>query len=219
MKIFLDTANRGLIERHSKTGLIDGVTTNPSLLSKEGGSIQGVLKDICDLLPNGDISIEVIEKKPVDVYQQAKRIAAFSNNVVVKIPFHHEYLSVMKQLTQEGIRINVTLVFSPLQAMMVGKIGVTYISPFVGRWSDIGINGVSIIQQIMHLKKLYNVSSEILSASIRTIIDWQDSLVAGADVVTVPPSLFEKAMEHPLTDQGIVLFDNDWKKLGITNFF
>jgi len=212
MKIFLDTANRELIKKWIPTGLIDGVTTNPSLMSKEGSDTKAVLRDICDMV-KGPVSIEVIEKKPEAVYEQAKEIAKFAPNVVVKIPCLPEYMPVIHRLTQEGVKLNITLVFSEIQALLVAKLGVTYISPFVGRLDDIGTEGPNLIDELMVIKQNYNFSSQILAASIRTVYHWHRAAVAGVDVVTLPPAVLEQGMKHPLTDRGVELFDADWKKL------
>jgi len=213
MKIFLDTANREMIEKWVPTGVVDGVTTNPSLLSKEGTSTKEVLLDICKMVP-GDVSIEVVKKDPDDVYRQAKEIAALSDNVVVKIPFTFEYLPVISKLVQDGIRINVTLVFSLLQALLVAKLGVTYISPFIGRWDDIDVNGLELIHKLVHMVEHYGFASQILAASIRHIMHWHEVVLAGVDVATIPPTLLDQIMNHPLTIKGIKKFDDDWKKLG-----
>ncbi len=218
MKIFLDTANRDVIKKWMPTGIIDGITTNPSHLSKEGGDIQSVLKDICNMVP-GDVSIEVVEKTPDAVYKQAHEIAKFASNVVVKIPFAEIYLPVMKKLISENVRINVTLVFTTLQALLVSKLGVTYLSPFVGRWDEIGVPGTSLLNDIVNLKHTYDFKTEILAASLRTIPHWQEAALAGADIATVPPALLEAATKHPLTERGIEMFDNDWKKLSKTSLF
>lgn len=219
MKIFLDTANRTEINRWIKTGIIDGVTTNPSLLAKEGGNIKQVLTDICALLPEGDISIEVVEKDAQAVYEQALEIAAFAPNVTVKIPFAEQYLPIINRLCLDGIAVNVTLIFSVLQALLVAKMGVAYISPFIGRWDDIDVNGIKLIEELMQLKTNYDFESEILAASIRNLTHWNQAALAGADVATVQPIFLEQLMRHPLTEQGIAKFDTDWKKLGKIKLF
>ncbi len=213
MKLFLDTANRESIKEWMETGLIDGITTNPSHLSKEGSDTKKVLLDICAMVP-GDVSIEVVEKDPQAVYNQAKEIAALAENVVVKIPFAKEYLPVIRKLVEEKVSINVTLVFSLVQALLVAKLGVKYISPFVGRWDDIDIDGINLIGELVELKHNYDFSSEILAASIRHVMHLHHAALFGADVATIPPTLLDKLMRHPLTEQGIAKFDADWKKLG-----
>jgi len=218
MKIFLDTANRELIKKLLPTGIVDGVTTNPSLLSKEGGDIKKVLADICALVA-GPVSVEVVEKQPDAVLKQARQIAAFAKNVVVKIPFAHEYLPVIKTLVAEGIPLNITLVFTPLQALLVAKLGVQYISPFLGRWDDIGVDSYALLEETMTIKELYDFDSQILAASIRSMAQWQKVAQTGADVATIPPAVLEQVFKHPLTAQGIKQFDEDWQKLGVQNFF
>jgi len=216
MKIFLDSANRDLIKKWLPTGLVDGITTNPSLLSKEGPSTREVLKEICELVP-GPVSIEVVEKSPDAVYAQAKTISKFAPNVVVKIPCAQEYFPVIDKLSQEGVKLNITLVFSEVQALLVAKLGVTYISPFIGRWDDIGTDGIALVERLVKIMKLYAFSSEILAASVRSVLHMQRIALTGAHVMTVPPTLLEQAISHPLTHRGIEIFDNDWKKLGKTS--
>ncbi len=218
MKIFLDTANRELIKKWVATGLIDGVTTNPSLLSKEGNNSKQVLQDICAMV-DGPVSIEVVEKEPKSVLAQAKEISKFAKNVVVKIPFAEQYLPVIKAAVDDGIKINATLVFTPVQALMMAKLGVEFISPFVGRWDDIGVDGIQLLEEVITVKDVYGFSSQILAASIRTTLHWQKISQTGVDIITLPPSTLEQAMKHPLTERGIELFDNDWKKLGKKSLF
>lgn len=219
MKLFIDTADRTLISRWAKTGILDGVTTNPSHLSKQGGDMRAVLKDICEMLPDGDISIEVVEKEPQAVYEQALEITEFAENAVVKIPFAEEYLPIINRLTTQGIPLNITLVFTPLQGLMVAKLGVNYISPFMGRLEEIGVNSSSVIQDFVSMIENYEFDTEILAASIRTLSHWEEAMLAGADVATLPPALFEQAVKHPLTEKGIKIFDEDWKKLGKKSLF
>jgi transaldolase len=218
MKFFLDTANIDLIKKWIPTGLVDGVTTNPSLLSKEGSDTKKVLLEICDLV-KGDVSIEVVKKDPQEVYEQAKQISGVASNVVVKIPFAQEYLPIISKLTKEGVKINVTLIFSMVQALLVSKLGVTYISPFIGRWDDIDVDGMGLIEQLMVMKYNYGFESEILAASIRNVIHLHKAILMGTDVATIPPKLLDKVFAHPLTLQGIQKFDADWKKLGKQELF
>ena len=218
MKLFLDTANREVIKKWVATGLVDGVTTNPTLLSKEGNDSKAVLRDICAMV-SGPVSIEVVEKEPAAVLAQAREISKFAKNVVVKIPFATEYLPVIKAAVDEGIKINVTLVFTPLQALLAAKLGVEFISPFVGRWDDIGVEGMRLLEEIITIRDMYAFQSKILAASIRTLLHWQQAAAMGADIATVPPAVMEQATKHPLTERGIALFDADWKKLGKKNLF
>ncbi|QQR49798.1 fructose-6-phosphate aldolase [bacterium] len=213
MKIFIDTANRDLIRQWASTGILDGVTTNPSTLSKEGQNSKAVLLEICSLVA-GDVSIEVVEKEPEMVYKQAREISQLAPNVVVKIPFAKEYLPVIARLAHEGIKLNITLVFSAIQVLLVAKLGVTYISPFVGRLDDIGGDGVGLVRDAMHIVQEYDFDSKILAASIRSVKHWQDIIAVGSDVITLPPAVLADAMHHPLTESGIVKFDKDWLSLG-----
>lgn len=218
MKIFLDTANRDVIKKWAATGLVDGVTTNPTLLSKEGTDTKQVLKDICAMV-DGPVSIEVVEKSPEGVLAQAREIAKFAKNVVVKIPFAEQYLPIIKTVVDEGIHVNVTLVFTPIQTLLVAKLGATYISPFLGRWDDIGVDGVAMLEEVVTARDMYNFPSQIIAASIRSISHWQKIIPTGVDIVTIPPAVMEAAMKHPLTERGIELFDNDWKKLNKKSLF
>lgn len=213
MKIFLDSADRKLIEKYLDTGLVDGVTTNPSLLSAQGLNTKEIIVDILRMVP-GDVSIEVVEKSPEAVYRQAQEIAALGDNAVVKIPFALEYMPTIAQLVAEEIKINVTLVFNVLQGLMVAKLGVAYISPFIGRMDDIGSDGMVLLEDLVTLKQQHEFPTEILAASIRHVMHWERAALLGADVATIPPALIEAACHHPLTDFGIKKFDEDWKKLG-----
>lgn len=216
MKIFLDTANRDQIKKWISTGLIDGITTNPTHLSKEDPDTKKVLADICSMVP-GPVSIEVVENEPDKVYAQAKVISKFAKNVVVKIPCMPDYFTVIRRLVSDGVKINVTLVFSEIQALLVAKLGVTFISPFVGRWDDIGTDGVDFVENIVTIKQNYGFKSEILAASIRNVYQWQRLALAGVDIITVPAEVLEKAMKHPLSTQGFELFERDWKRLNKQN--
>lgn len=218
MKLFLDTANIALISEWAATGIIDGITTNPTLLSRESGNYTHLLREICSLI-QGDVSIEVVEKAPSAILKQARTIAAFAPNVVVKIPFSKQYLPVIKQLCNEGIAINVTLVFSLLQALIVAKLGVKYISPFVGRWDEIDIQGNALLLDIRKMLDRYNFKSQILAASIRTVFNWHEAVLAGADAITIPPHLLHPLMNHPLTEKGIQSFDKDWTRSTPQEFF
>ena len=188
MKLFLDSANRKEIEKYLATGLVDGVTTNPSLLSAQGQNTKEVILDILRMVP-GDVSIEVVEKAPDAVYTQAHQIAKLGDNAVVKIPFAFEYLPVIAKLVGDGVKLNITLVFNLLQALMVAKLGVTYISPFIGRLDDIGADGMVLIEDLVTLKDQYDFPVEILAASIRHVMHWERAALLGADVATVPPAI------------------------------
>lgn len=221
MQIFLDTADIIAIERALKTGLINGITTNPTLLSKVlagNKDIAQLLKKMCELMDPLDVSIEVTERDPKAVYEQAKKIAALAPNVVVKIPCAPEYLEIIDKLVQEEIALNITLVFSFLQGLLMSKLGVKYISPFIGRLDDIDSNGLELIEDLKTGLDNYGYETQILAASIRNIRQVHQVALLGADVVTMPVELFEKLLGHPLTESGMKQFDFDWKKLGITQF-
>ncbi len=218
MKIFLDTADRKAIATWAKTGIIDGITTNPTHLSKEGGNPKEVVKEICKMLPDKDISVEVTETEPKAVYEQAREIAKIASNVVVKIPCHADYYAIINQLVADGIKINATLVFTLVQSLFMSKLGVRYISPFVGRWDDIDVEGSDLIMEIRHMLDQYAYDTQLLAASLRGVRHVHMAILSGADVATLPITVLEKAMSHPLTDRGMEKFLSDWQKLGIKQF-
>lgn len=218
MKIFLDTANLEGIKKWASTGLIDGVTTNPTHLSKEGGNPKDQVLAICAALPDGEISVEVTEQDPQAVYKQARDIAALAPNVVVKIPCHPQYYQVIDRLTAEEIPLNITLVFTLIQGLLMCKLGVRYISPFVGRWDDIDVDGIDLLPEMREMVDEYGFDTGILVASLRHVRHVHDAILAGVDAATVTMPVFEKMIEHPLTDQGIRTFNADWAKLGIKQF-
>ncbi|HXW86058.1 MAG TPA: transaldolase family protein [Candidatus Bathyarchaeia archaeon] len=218
MKFFLDTAHVASIKELISTGLINGVTTNPTHLSKEKMAPREVVETICVFLPEGDISVEVTETEPDAVYKQACAIAQIAPNVIVKVPCYKTYYAVIKQLVDEDIPVNVTLVFSVLQGLMMCKLGVRYISPFVGRWNDIDMDGMEIVHELRALIDQYNFDTEILVASVRSVRQVHEAAMAGADVTTMPVDILQKMMDHPLTDQGMELFAQDWKRLHISHF-
>ncbi|MGE0009854.1 MAG: transaldolase family protein [Candidatus Babeliales bacterium] len=219
MKLFIDTSNLHDIKRWYDMGILDGVTTNPTNLSKEGGDPKKHIQEMCALMKDHDISVEVTEADPQLVYKQAKAIAALAKNVVVKIPCHRDYYAVINKLVQEGVALNITLVFTVLQGMLMAKMGVRYISPFVGRWDDIDVDGNELIHEMRSMIDDYCYQdTAILAASLRTVRDVHNAVINGADVATLPSSLLEKITDHPLTNRGIELFTEDWKKLGIKQF-
>ncbi|MFZ5953918.1 MAG: transaldolase family protein [Candidatus Dependentiae bacterium] len=218
MKIFLDTASIDDIKQFVQFGIIDGVTTNPTHLYKAGKAPLDTVKEITSLLKNGVISVEVTEEEPDAVYQQAKRIAHIAPNVVVKVPCHEKYYEVINKLVQEEVPLNITLVFSLLQSLMMCKLGVRYISPFVGRLDDIDADGSGLLHDLRQMVDTYNFKTQILAASIRSVDDFHQAVMAGADVVTLPTEVLRKALQHPLTDKGMKLFLDDWRKLGYKSF-
>lgn len=218
MKLFLDTANVNEIKKWYETGLIDGVTTNPTHLSKEGGDAKKKVLEICALMPDCDVSIEVTEDDPEAVYKQAMEIAQLAENVVVKVPCHKKYYSVINRLVDNEIQLNITLVFSLIQSLCMCKLGVRYISPFIGRLDDIDADGMQLIQDIRLMIDEYAFETELLAASIRSVETVHQTILAGADVATIPLNIMQKITEHPLTDKGMTAFLEDWKKLGIKQF-
>lgn len=218
MKIFLDTANTQFVKKWAHSGLIDGVTTNPTHLSKEGSNPIEHIIALCDMLPFGTISVEITENKPESVYMQARQIASLSDNIVVKIPCHPDYYSVIKKLVEQDIKLNITLLFSLAQGLMMAKLGVGYISPFIGRLDDSGADGIALIRQLRHMLDWYDFETQLLAASIRDTHHLEQAIMAGADIATIPTDLFEKSLAHPLTDKGMAQFSADWQKLNIQRF-
>lgn len=218
MKIYLDTANIDAIKKYIATGLIDGITTNPTHLSKESGDLKKHILEICSLLPHGFISVQATEHEPNALYAQAKKIAALAPNVIVKIPCAAQYYSVIQRLVKEGIALNITLVFTVPQALFMSKLGVRIISPFIGRWDDNGADGIELLTQIRAMLDTYDFPTELLAASIRSVQHMNQALLVGADSITLPIPIFEQAMKNVLTDQGMQTFDADWNKLGIKQF-
>jgi transaldolase len=218
MKIFIDSADVTAITVWKDTGLIDGITTNPTNLSKVGGNPVTIIKAICSLLSEGDISVEITEKDPEKVYLQAKKIAAIAPNIVVKIPCHRDYYAIIKKLVAEGVAINITLVFTLIQGILMSKLGVRYISPFIGRWDELDVDGIELLYELRSAIDQYQYATQILAASLRTVRHVHEALCAGVDVITVPISILEKMTTHPLTTNGMAHFDADWQKLNATNF-
>jgi transaldolase len=218
MKVFLDTADILAIKKHVDTGLIDGVTTNPTLLSKESKDVKKQILAICSLVPQGVVSVEVTEHEPHEVYLQAKEIAELAKNIAVKIPCHAPYYQVINRLVKEGVLLNITLVFTLTQALMMSKLGVGMISPFVGRWDDIDIDGIEVVSDIRHMLDQYAFKTELLAASIRSVRHFHQAILVGADSITLPVDVFEKSLEHPLTIKGMEKFAADWRSLGVRRF-
>lgn len=215
MKLFLDTANLESIKHWSTTNLIDGVTTNPTLLSKEKPKDPlALVKDICAAVgEDREVSVEVTEVEPNKVYEQAKKLADLAKNTIIKIPCHKDYVGIIDKLVLDEIPLNITLIFNPAQALMMAKLGVVYVSPFVGRIDDIGYNGIEVISAIKEIFSTHDFDTQILAASIRSVRHVQDAALVGADVATVPAEILEKCFEHPLTEKGITQFMRDWQTL------
>jgi transaldolase len=209
MKFFLDTANVEEIKRINALGLVDGVTTNPTIISKEGRPFEEVIKEICSIV-DGPVSAEVIGLKADEMVKEARVIAQWAPNVVVKIPMTEEGLKAVHILSQENIKTNVTLIFSVAQGLMAAKAGATFISPFLGRLDDIGIDGMDLIKRLKVVLDNYGLKSEIISASVRHLGHVEAAAEAGSHIATIPGSLFPKLWAHPLTDKGIDAFLKDW---------
>jgi transaldolase len=219
VKIFLDTADVQEIRKWVVTGIIDGVTTNPTHMSSAGSDPKKIIKEICACLPHGVVSVEVTEVEPDAVYRQARLISALAHNIVVKIPCDVRYYEVIQRLVQEGIPLNITLVFTVAQGLAMCKLGVEYISPFVGRLEDVKKNsGIELVKDLVHMKRTYAFKTQILAASIRTVDQITCVVQAEADCITVPVGVLSQALMHELTEKGIKKFLADWKKLGITKF-
>jgi len=211
MKFFIDTANVDLIKSYYSLGIVDGVTTNPSLVSKENKSFSEIIADIASFV-DGPISAEVIATDSEGMISQAKELSSISKNIVIKIPMTREGIKAVNTLSGIGIRTNVTLVFSPAQALLAAKVGASYVSPFVGRLDDIGHHGMELIEQIRAIYDNYRFATEIIVASIRHPSHVIEAALAGADIATIPPSVIEKLFNHPLTDKGLEKFLEDWKR-------
>ena len=214
MKIFLDTSDVDVIRQHCETGLIDGVTTNPTLMMQAGRDSVEVIKEISSLFTeHASISAEVVGDTAEEMISQAEDYYSISKNITIKVPCTVEGLRACKMLSDKDIPVNVTLIFSLEQAILSAKAGATYVSPFIGRCEDNNIDGIDLIKSIKKVYNMNNISTNILAASIRNVVHIGQAFEAGADVVTLPPSIFEEMYKHDLTDQGIKQFDKDWKKL------
>lgn len=213
MKLFIDSADPKDIAEFAATGLIDGVTTNPSLAAKTGLNFIDSLKEICACC-SGPISAEVLATDADGMISEGERYARVAKNIAVKVPLTWDGLKACRALSDAGHMVNVTLCFSPVQAMMAAKAGASFISPFIGRLDDIGQDGMELIREIRAIYDNYDFSTEILAASIRHVTHVRDAALAGADVATLPPSVFRTLLSHPLTDKGLAAFLDDAKKAG-----
>jgi len=212
MKFFLDTANVDDIRRAAELGLADGVTTNPSLVSREKREFEPLIQEICGIV-SGPVSAEVTTEELDEMISQARHLSSLAANVVVKIPVGETGLRAVRILESEGIKTNVTLVFSALQALLVARAGASYISPFIGRLDDIGHTGMDLVEDILDILHVYSLESEVIVASIRHPLHVLQAARLGAHISTIPPSVLFKLLKHPLTDVGLRNFMNDWKKL------
>ena len=212
MKIFLDTANLDSIKKYSEMGIVDGITTNPTLLSKEKGNPIQTMKEIVQYI-NGPVSLEIVASTFDEMMDEGLKLAKYGKNVVVKVPMTMDGLKVVKALSSKDIKTNVTLIFSANQALLAAKAGATYVSPFIGRLDDIGSEGLNLVSEIVQIFASYDISTQVLVASVRHPLHVIESAKMGADVVTLPPDILDKMIRHPLTDKGLDLFLSDWKKL------
>jgi transaldolase len=214
MKIFLDSADPKEIRELAQSGLVDGVTTNPTLAAKTGLNYIDALGEICAAVP-GPISAEVLATDSRGMIEEGKRFSRIAKNIVVKTPLTWEGLKACRALTNDGVGVNVTLCFSPVQAMMAAKAGAQFISPFIGRVDDVGEDGMELIRAIRTIYDNYGFKTEVLAASVRHVMHVREAALAGADVATIPPSVFKGLLNHPLTDKGLAAFLEDARKAGV----
>ena len=212
MKFFIDTANIKEIKEAAELGLIDGVTTNPSLIAKEGREFRELIEEICSIV-DGPISAEAISLEAKGMMKEARELSKIHKNIVVKIPMTRDGLKATRTLTHEGIKVNTTLVFSPVQALLAAKAGSTYVSPFVGRLDDVSHYGMELVDQILTIYENYDFETQVIVASIRNPLHVLEAALMGADVATIPFKVIEQLTRHPLTDVGIERFLSDWKKV------
>ena len=211
MKIFIDSGNLKEIEALVPLGIIDGITTNPSLLAKEGGDYRSILKKICQIV-KGPTSAEVVATDAEGMIREGRDLASIDEHIVVKVPFTREGVKACKALSSEGKRVNVTLIFSPTQALFAAKVGATFVSPFVGRLDDIATSGMGLIQEIVEIFENFQFPTEVLVASTRSPVHLVEAARMGADICTCPAALIEQCFKHPLTDIGLERFLKDWEK-------
>lgn len=209
MKLFIDTANVEEIRAAARLGIVSGVTTNPSLIAKEGRNFEEVIAEIVEIV-DGPISAEVVSPKAEDMVKEAKELAKINNNIVIKIPICEEGLIAVAELSRLGIKTNVTLIFSASQALLAARAGASYVSPFIGRLDDISDDGSELVEQIAGIFSTYGIETEIIAASIRGAQDVVRAAEAGADIATVPYKVIKQMIYHPLTDKGIEKFNSDW---------
>jgi transaldolase len=214
MKFFVDTADVAEIKELAATGLLDGVTTNPTLVAKAGRDFKDIINEICAVVP-GPVSAEVAATDYDGMMREADVLRKIAKNVTIKVPLTMGGLKACKALTSDGTMVNVTLCFSANQALLAAKAGATFVSPFIGRLDDIGLNGMDVIREIRTIFDNYpDLSTDILAASIRTVNHVKEAAMIGADVATIPPAILKALVKHPLTDAGLTAFVNDWKKTG-----
>jgi transaldolase len=212
MKFFIDTANIDEIKKAHDLGLLDGVTTNPSLVAKENRDFNELIREICDIV-EGPVNAEVVSTDSEGMVKEARDLVKIADNIVVKIPLIEEGLKAVNVLSEEGIKTNVTLCFSPIQALMAAKAGASYISPFVGRLDDLSQYGMELVEQIVTIYENYGYDTEIIVASIRNPVHVLESALMGADIATIPYKVMVQLIKHPMTDIGLEKFLSDWKKM------
>jgi len=212
VKFFIDTADTGEIKEALKLGVLDGVTTNPTLVSKTGRGFREVIMEICSLVP-GPVSAEVVSLQAEGMIKEGRELSSWAPNIVVKVPITTEGLKAIKALSQEGVSVNTTLVFNPLQALMAAKAGATYVSPFVGRLDDISSDGMRLVADILQIFRNYDITTQVIVASIRHPMHVVEAARLGAHVATIPFPVISKLIKHPLTDVGIDQFLADWEKV------
>lgn len=212
MQIFLDTANLDQIKEAASWGILNGATTNPTLVSKENLKFEDLIKKICKIVP-GPVSVECVSTKSKDIIKEARGLAKLADNVVVKIPICVEGLKAIKVLSREGIKVNTTLIFSPNQALLAAKAGARFVSPFIGRLDDISHQGMDLVDEIITIFNNYGFETEVIVASIRHPLHVVEAALMGADIATVPFAVLEKMVKHPLTDIGMEKFLKDWSKV------
>ncbi|WP_019219402.1 fructose-6-phosphate aldolase [Bartonella florencae] len=213
MKFFVDSANIEEIRELQNLNLVDGVTTNPSLILKSGRNILEVTKEICNLV-NGPVSAEVAATKFEDMMKEAAVLAKIADNICIKLPLTFDGLKACSALTAQGLKTNLTLCFSANQALLAAKAGATFVSPFIGRIEDCGSDGIALLHEIRTVYDNYSFATQILAASIRTVNHVKEAALSGADVATIPPAVLKALVEHPLTDKGLQIFLKDWQKTG-----
>lgn len=218
MKLFVDTGRVEEVRKAAEWGIVDGVTTNPSLIAQAGRGFKETVLEICSILPHGSISAEVVGTTVEDILREGREIASWSPNIVVKVPMTPAGIAATRQLTREGIRVNMTLVFSPTQALLAAKAGASYISVFVGRVDDVSSEGMRTIEDAVQIVKNYGFDSEVLVASIRHPMHVVEAARLGAHIATMPFKVMEQLFQHPLTDIGLQRFLDDWRKAGLRIF-
>lgn len=213
MKLFLDTADIGVLTDLAKTGLVDGVTTNPSIIAKSGRQFLPTIKEICELI-TGPVSAEVAAMDHETMLKEGLKLAEIADNVAVKVPLTRDGLITCAALADQGIMVNVTLCFTPSQALLAAKAGASFISPFVGRLDDLGQDGMQLVRDIRAIYDQFGFATEVLAASIRRVDHVNQAALAGADCATIPPAVFSAMYQHDLTDKGLAIFKDDWAKTG-----